>query len=593
MGHSSDLKYPFHSPWNFLWQVIKPYRKWYFLMLLAPLFTAFYIFANNYSLKLLVDAFSAENSIEYAELMVPIVLFISAQVALDLFWRLSDFAEWKAEPHARQRLLSAAYDYVQYHSYHYFQNTPSGTVISKLKGILDGYDSVFSNIHHIVGKNFCIVFVSVFVLLLVNASVFWFMLVWCVVVMAVMMPMALKLNRLSNKVAESKHQVMGVFADNITNIFSLFYFAKRGAEHQRLNHLMSDDFVPRQIHLYKYDFKFNLIGSVLYWFMLISVFIFMIYLRKSGNISTGDFLFVMLTAITVSFELWTLMGGLCTFLKELGDFKSSFSILQMPHDQVDAPNARAFEVHHGAVEFKEVRFAYEHADPVFKNLNLVIKPGEKIGLVGHSGAGKSTLISLLLKNFKLTAGQIFIDGESIDNINSDSLRQQISLIPQDIMLFHRSIGENIGYAKENATLEEIKQAAAMASIDEFIESLPEKYDTLVGERGVKLSGGQRQRIAIARAFLKNASIVVLDEATSSLDSLSEQEIQQSINNMLEQNKATVIAIAHRLSTIRHMDRIVVMEGGAIIEEGTFDALINNEQGYFKKLWDSQVNGMVL
>ena len=593
MGNSSDLKYPFHSPWNFLWQVIKPYRWWYVLMLQAPLFTAFYIFANNYSFKLLVDAFSSQTVAEYSQLCFPIVLFISAQIALDLFWRLSDFAEWKAEPYARQRLLSSAYDYVQYHSYNYFQNTPTGTVISKLKGILDGYDSVFANIHHIVGKHFCVVVVSIFVLLVVNLSVFLFMLVWCIVVMAVMLPMALKLNQLSNRAAESKHQVMGTFSDNITNIFSLFYFAKRRAEHQRINELMADDFVPRQVHLYKYDFKFNLIGSVLYWFMLISVFLFMIYLRKNGSISTGDFLFVMLTAITISFDLWTLMGGLCTFLKEIGDFKSSFSILQTPHDGLDSSAARAFAFSQGKIEFRQLSFAYENAAPVFAHLNLTIKPGEKIGLVGHSGAGKSTLISLLLKNFKPTAGQILIDDECVANITADSLRQQISLIPQDIMLFHRSIGENIGYAKENATLAEIKQAAARANMDAFIESLPEKYDTMVGERGVKLSGGQRQRIAIARAFLKNASIVVLDEATSSLDSLSEQEIQQSINAMLDENKATVIAIAHRLSTIRHMDRIVVMEGGVIIEEGAFNDLVNNEHSYFKKLWDSQVNGMVL
>ncbi|MCW8407709.1 ABC transporter ATP-binding protein/permease [Legionella sp. PATHC035] len=588
-----DLKYPVYSAWNFLWQVIKPYRWWYVLMFQAPVLTAIYIFANNYSFKLLVDAFSNETITSYGQLVFPIVLFITAQIVLDVVWRISDFAEWKAEPYARQRLLSSAYNYVQHHSYNYFQNTPSGTVISKLKGLLDGYDSVFANLHHIVGKHFCVVIVSVFVLLVVNFNVFCFMLAWCVLVMVIMLPMALKLNRLSNEVAESKHQIIGSFSDNITNIFSLFYFAKRRAEHRRVNELMSDDFVPRQIALYQYDFKFNMVGSVLYWFMLIAVFIFMIYLRTHDEISTGDFLFVMLTAITISFDLWALMSSLCTFLKEIGDFKSSFSILSTPHDEVDEPGAQAYPIHQGKIEFRQLSFAYNEGSSVFQNLNLLIRPGEKIGLVGHSGAGKSTLISLLLKNFKPTSGQILIDDMPISEITSDSLRQQIALIPQDIMLFHRTLGENIGYAKENATLEEIKHAAAMAKIDNFIESLPEQYDTLVGERGVKLSGGQRQRIAIARAFLKNASLVVLDEATSSLDTLSEQEVQQSINAMLEQNNATVIAIAHRLSTIRHMDRIVVMEGGAIIEEGTFNELVNNEQSYFKKLWDSQVNGMVL
>lgn len=282
-------------------------------MLQAPVLTAFYIFANNYSFKLLVDAFSNQTITSYSQLVFPIVLFITAQIVLDVVWRISDFAEWKAEPYARQRLLSSAYNYVQHHSYQFFQNTPSGMVISKLKGILDGYDSVFANLHHIVGKHFCIVVVSVFVLLIVNFSVFCFMLAWCVLVMAVMLPMALKLNKLSKDVAESKHQVIGSFSDNITNIFSLFYFAKRRAEHQRVNQLMSNDFIPRQIELYQYDFKFNTVGSVLYWFMLITVFLFMIFLRTHEKISTGDFLFVMLTAITISFDLWTLMSSLCTF----------------------------------------------------------------------------------------------------------------------------------------------------------------------------------------------------------------------------------------------------------------------------------------
>ena len=262
------------------------------------------------------------------------------------------------------------------------------------------------------------------------------------------------------------------------------------------------------------------------------------------------------------------------------------------------------------IHFKNVDFAYENTNKVFDGLDLQIAKGQKVGIVGHSGAGKSTLINLLLKNFAITnykywdtpsgevrenneGGDILINNQSIYDVTSDSLRSQISLIPQDIMLFHRSIGENIGYAKENATQVEIENSAKAANIHDFIESLPEKYNTLVGERGVKLSGGQRQRIAIARAILKNAPILILDEATSSLDSQTEQEIQKSINTMLEQNNATVIAIAHRLSTIKHLDRIIVIEGGQIVEDGSFQDLLAKDGGRFKAMWDSQVNGMVV
>jgi ATP-binding cassette subfamily B protein len=292
-------------------------------------------------------------------------------------------------------------------------------------------------------------------------------------------------------------------------------------------------------------------------------------------------------------NMWTAINAIKDFSQTIARFISSFSIMQIPQEIIDIPHPIKLKVSRGEIIFKNLCFNYENNSAIFNNLNLHVKAGEKVGIVGHSGAGKSTFISLLLKNFKITSGDIIIDNQSICDVSSDSLRAQISLIPQDIMLFHRSIGENIGYAKENATQNEIEMSAKAANIHVFIESLPEKYDTLVGERGVKLSGGQRQRIAIARAILKNAPILILDEATSSLDSQTEYEIQKSINIMLEQNSATVIAIAHRLSTIKHLDRIIVIDGGQIIEDGSFQDLLTKNNGKFKIMWDSQVNGMVI
>jgi ATP-binding cassette subfamily B protein len=246
----------------------------------------------------------------------------------------------------------------------------------------------------------------------------------------------------------------------------------------------------------------------------------------------------------------------------------------------------------GEIIFKDVSFGYNEGKlHTLKNLNLHIKAGEKIGLVGSSGAGKSTLISLLLKNFQTTKGDILIDNQSIYDISSDSLRSQIALIPQDTLLFHRSIGENIGYAKDSTTQTEIENAAKKAHIHEFITTLPNGYDTLVGERGIKLSGGQRQRIAIARAILKDAPILILDEATSSLDSHTEHYIQESLNLLIGDKSKTVIAIAHRLSTLKHMDRIIVLDKGRIIEDGTHDQLLKN-QGYYQTMWDMQSGGFL-
>jgi ATP-binding cassette subfamily B protein len=262
------------------------------------------------------------------------------------------------------------------------------------------------------------------------------------------------------------------------------------------------------------------------------------------------------------------------------------------------------------IHFKNIEFSYTNTNKVFDGLNLQIAKWQKIGIVGHSGAGKSTIVNLLLKNFAIANykhwdrvaneasvsnhedGDILINNQSIYDVSSDSLRAQISLIPQDIMLFHRSIFENISYAKQNSTFDEVIHAAIAANIHEFITTLPEGYDTMVGERGVKLSGGQRQRIAIARAILKNAPILILDEATSAIDSQAEQEIQKSINSILDVHNATVVAIAHRLSTIKHMDRIIVIEDGKIIEDGSFKELIAKDSGKFKEMWDNQVNGML-
>ncbi len=262
------------------------------------------------------------------------------------------------------------------------------------------------------------------------------------------------------------------------------------------------------------------------------------------------------------------------------------------------------------IHFKNCNFTYpQTSKPVLQNFSLSIAKGQKVGVVGSSGAGKSTLINLLLKNFAIdnylywqrsaikkasnddAGGDIIINSQSIYDVSSDSLRQAISLIPQDIMLFHRSIGENIGYAKENCTQDEIENSAKLANIHDFIINLPAGYATLVGERGIKLSGGQRQRIAIARGILKNAPILVLDEATSSLDSQTENQIQQAILTMLNNNSTTVIAIAHRLSTIKNLDRIIVLMAGKVIEDGNFAELIA-QNGYFKNLWDHQINGML-
>jgi ATP-binding cassette subfamily B protein len=262
-------------------------------------------------------------------------------------------------------------------------------------------------------------------------------------------------------------------------------------------------------------------------------------------------------------------------------------VLATPYEVIDSPDAKPLKVSSGRVTFRKVYFNYIQNQPVLKNFNLDILPGEKLALVGSSGEGKSTITKLLLRFMDISDGQILIDDQDVRKVTLESLRKSISYVPQEPLLFHRSILENIRYGKPKATKKEVVEAAKKAFAHDFIEQLSDRYDTIVGERGVKLSGGERQRIAIARAILKNSPILILDEATSALDSESESYVQKALEGLMENR--TVIVIAHRLSTIRKMDRIAVIAKGTVKETGTHDELLSSDSGKYQQLWNLQFN----
>jgi ATP-binding cassette subfamily B multidrug efflux pump len=286
------------------------------------------------------------------------------------------------------------------------------------------------------------------------------------------------------------------------------------------------------------------------------------------------------------------IGGLINqipdIVDQIGSASKSYKELVAPVKITDIENAKELKVKHGKIEFKNISFKYRRKN-VLTDLNLVIKPGERVGIVGASGAGKTTLVNLLMRFYDPNHGQILIDGQDIATVSQDSLRENISYIPQEPTMFNRTIRENIEYGRPGATLKEIKEAATEASADEFIKTTDKKYDSIVGDRGIKLSGGQRQRIAIARAFLKNAPILILDEATSALDSETEIAIQKSFDKLSANH--TTLVVAHRLSTLRNMDRIIVLDQGRVIESGTHNSLLR-KKGLYAKLWKMQSGGFL-
>ncbi len=570
---------------GFLWSVIKPYKWWYLLMIQAPIIGSFYKVVNSYAVKIVVDAFIASDKPKYVDLIYPVSVYIGAIIVLETAWRISHYSWMKSQPFVRADLISRTYEHVLNHTYKFFQSTHSGAITSKIKGVVNGYNNFWMAVHHRLINPTLEILVAIIALAFINIELFFFMLTWCLVFFPIMIKMSFKVSRLAKVTTDSQHKAMGFVADNITNIFSLFSFSSRKRELKKLDRFLANDTAKKDYDWIKYDLKVAFVGVLFNLIMLSSLFVFMIHLRRTGIISVGDFVFVMTVSYFIVDNIWRASYEISDFLGKMGDFKSSFALLEVPQE-VDHLDAKKIKVEKGDISFKNIYFGHNR-DGVFKNLSLDIKAGEKVGLVGYSGSGKTTLIGLLMKNYIAKKGDITVDGQSIYDVNSDSLRSQIALIPQDTLLFHRSIGENIGYAKPKATKRQIIAAAKKAHIHEFISCLEDGYDTLVGERGVKLSGGQRQRVAIARAILKDSPILILDEATSALDSKTEKMIQGSIDSLIKDKSKTIIAVAHRLSTLKNMDRIIVLNKGKIIEEGTHEQLLRNEKSLYRKIWQLQ------
>jgi len=390
--------------------------------------------------------------------------------------------------------------------------------------------------------------------------------------------------------AQSRSHLLGHIIDSVVNYFAVKTFASKLYEQQTVKQFQQDERVKNENQrLYIEKVKLGL--AILTWIIPGIILNSMAYLYwAQGLISVGEFSTLFYTALNITLMVWLVGINLPDLFKEIGSSQNSLSLIQTLPEVVDLPNAKDIRVYQGEIEFKKVHFSYPDVEPLFSDKSIKIKAGEKVGLVGYSGSGKTTFINLILKLFNIQSGQILIDGQDIAHVTQESLRKAISIVPQDPLLFHRTIRENIRYGCIAATDEEVVEAAKKAYAHEFIESLPLSYDSLVGERGIKLSSGQRQRIAIARAFLKKTPILLLDEATSSLDSLTEMKIQESFIELMKGK--TSIIIAHRLSTLMSVDRLLVFNQGQIIEEGSHEDLLA-KGGFYKKLWKAQIGNFLI
>lgn len=479
-------------------------------------------------------------------------------------------------------------DYVHGHSLSFWSGRMAGEISSRINDISEGFDALFHDALGIFIKLFMLVINSV-ALFAVNkyvAFVFAFMFVFRVLFMWFLRK---PIKRTSKDAADAKAKLSGKLVDSFSNFVTVKLFAGVAREHNFMAPLRADQITKKRKSSFYQRVSLEL--PMFVWDLCFAaMLVLLVYMYSRGTMNMADVVYAITVYTIVMWLIGAIIDTIPSMIERLASAQKAYSSLALPIDVVDKDGATDLVVRGGKIEFKNISFKYRNKRKyVLRDFSLTIKPGERVGLVGLSGAGKTTLVNLLMRFYDVDSGNILIDGADIRDVTQNSLRENISFIPQEATMFNRTIRENIAYGNPTATDAQIRNAAIRASAHKFIMTTEKKYDSYVGDRGIKLSGGQRQRIAIARAFLKRSPILVLDEATSALDSETEVAIQKSFET-LSRNRTT-IAIAHRLSTLRNMDRIVVMDKGRIVESGTHNALLK-KRGLYARLWKMQSGGFL-
>ena len=506
-----------------------------------------------------------------------------------VFWRSAEFFNVHFQTRIMADLASTCFAYIHKHSFSFFQNNFVGSTVKKINRFYRAFEQVADAITwELTPIIVDVVWVSV-ILFLKNPLLGAISVVWVFFIILVNYLFSIYKLKYDIKRSEQDSKVTGVLADSVTNNVNIKLFC--GYDRER-KYFGDENNKLQELRRFTWNLAsiFNAVQAIFMIGLEIGIMYFAVKLWQKGLVTIGDFVLIQSYIFALFNRFWNFGKIIRRFYEGLGDAEEMTEVLNTPHEIVDKKGAKGLNVKNSEIEFVNAKFNYNETRNILSDLSFKIKSKEKVALVGPSGAGKSTIVKLLLRMHDITSGSVLIDGQKISDVTQDSLWKNISLVPQEPILFHRSLMENIRYGKPEATDEEVINAAKLANCHNFIVGLSEGYNTFVGERGIKLSGGERQRVAIARAILRNAPILVLDEATSSLDSESEMYIQDALDKLMK-NK-TVIVIAHRLSTIMRMDRIIVIDEGKIIEDGKHRELIEKEGGLYKRLWEVQAGGFV-
>ena len=515
-----------------------------------------------------------------------ILLLILCNVLGQVCSKLQDYSLWKLQIMVYYDLSTLCFDVLANQSMTFHSNRFGGSLVSQTSKFANAYNQLMQTLtYSVIPAAATVVFIIVILLPLVPLYVL-VVAVFLIVYVFVVYRIFKRLQKLNAETAGAQNRLSGELSDSITNILAVKTSGREQYERDLFEKINKEVYVTDSRRM-----RGSLFSGAVASSMIVAIMAILTFFLAGGNawfgISAGTLIMMFSYTNNLTLRFNMLTSVMQSINRGFGDAHDMTIVLDEPRLVADAENARDLVVTRGEISFTDLGFRYTDAGTptsVFEHFNLHIPAGQRIGLVGKSGSGKTTLTRLLLRLADIQEGQILVDGQEISQVTQVSLRRQIAYVPQEPLLFHRTIAENIAYGRPDASFEEIRQAAIDANALEFIEQLPDGFETITGERGVKLSGGQRQRIAIARAILTGAQILVLDEATSALDSESEQLIQAALQNLMKGR--TSIVIAHRLSTVASLDRIVVLKNGEIAEDGTHQALLE-KGGEYAGLWARQ------
>lgn len=510
-------------------------------------------------------------------------------IGVEVGFRTSGFIMARLFPKISAELRMALFDHVQHHSPHYFHSRFAGSLSNKISDMVNQFDWLLGQFYWTFWTAFVGCLLVTCVLGTIHPLFGLILGLWVLLHFTLCILFAKKCAHYEEIHGEARTHLVGRIVDSFTNhvavnVLYRFRFEKAFVQKSQDRELTTN--IQAKTYVEWMRLCLGLCSVVLSG---VGVNGLMIFLWSKGEISTGQMVQIFTTTWNLIMLVWMAGSEIPTLFQAIGMMRQAFTVMQDPQDILDTPSAQPLQITEGAITFSNVCFRYGENRKLFEKKSISIPGGEKVGLVGYSGAGKSTFVNLILRLYTPVSGHIEIDGQDISKVTLESLRKNLSLIPQDPTLFHRSLRDNIRYGRLDASDDEVIEASKKAHCHEFISALPQGYETLVGERGAKLSGGERQRIAIARAILANAPILLLDEASSALDSLTESYIQESLFELM-QDKTTLV-IAHRLSTLEKMDRLLVFDQGKIVEEGTHSSLLR-QKGLYATMWQMQSAGFI-